>query len=178
MPPRRSTRLVWLHSNRHPTPAVEEPAGPNHEPALGAHLVTSRCGYTHHGIYVGGGMVVHYAGLSRLLHSGPVEEVTVSQFSMGRPLRIVGHPESLFSPTEIVRRARSRLGEKQYHVLKNNCEHFCSWCTSGRSRSFQVERPEAIALRAFVAAAQCAGWLPHMLGALRTILCHPAGVES
>ena len=31
---------------------------------LGAHLVTPRCGYTHHGIHVGDGQVVHYMGLS------------------------------------------------------------------------------------------------------------------
>ena len=29
---------------------------------LGAHLVTPRRGYTHHGIYVGNGIVIHYAG--------------------------------------------------------------------------------------------------------------------
>jgi len=157
---------------------VDAAAGPHNAPALGAHLITSRCGYTHHGIYVGGGMVIHYAGLSRHLHSGPVEEVTVSQFSMGRPLRTVGHGESSYAPVEIVRRARSRLGENRYHVLKNNCEHFCNWCVSGRSCSIQVERPKAIALRAMSAAVQCVGRLPHVLGALRTILCHPAGVES
>ncbi|WP_316867889.1 styrene monooxygenase/indole monooxygenase family protein [Ralstonia mannitolilytica] len=30
--------------------------------ALGAHLITPRLGYWHHGIYVGNGKVVHYAG--------------------------------------------------------------------------------------------------------------------
>src|SRR5882762_7929917 len=47
------------------------------EPALGAHLVTPRGAYSHHGIYVGKGKVVHYAGLARSLHRGPVEEVTM-----------------------------------------------------------------------------------------------------
>jgi len=31
---------------------------------LGAHLSTSRFGYTHHGVYAGHGRVVHYSGLS------------------------------------------------------------------------------------------------------------------
>src|SRR6516225_1813621 len=79
--------------------------------APGTHFVTSRRGYTHHGIYVGRGMVVHYAGLSRFLHSGPVEEVTMARFSKGRPVRIIECSESKYSPQEIVRRARSRLGE-------------------------------------------------------------------
>jgi hypothetical protein len=38
-----------------------------------------------------------------------------------------------------VRRARSRLGERHYHLLRNNCEHFCNWCQLGESRSEQVE---------------------------------------
>src|ERR1700747_1270918 len=35
-----------------------------HEPLLGSHIVTPRRGYLHHGIYVGDGKVVHYAGLA------------------------------------------------------------------------------------------------------------------
>ena len=30
------------------------------EPPLGAHLVTRRVGFTHHGIYAGDGKVIHY----------------------------------------------------------------------------------------------------------------------
>src|ERR1700759_796091 len=75
--------------------------GWNQDPEPGTHLATSRRGYTHHGIYVGNGMVVHYAGLSRFLHSGPVEEVTMSIFSMGRPVRVIGHRESTYSTDEI-----------------------------------------------------------------------------
>jgi hypothetical protein len=40
----------------------------------------------------------------------------------------------------IVRRARSRLGERRYAIFSNNCEHFCSWCQVGESRSEQVDR--------------------------------------
>ena len=134
--------------------------------APGTHLVTSRRGYMHHGIYVGRGMVVHYAGLSRFLHSGPVEEVTMTRFSKGRPVRIIECSESKYSPQEIVRRARSRLGENDYQVLRNNCEHFCNWCISGRSHSMQVESPLASTLRALVIAVHRAKRLPHMLGNL------------
>ena len=132
--------------------------------APGTHLVTSRRGYMHHGIYVGRGMVVHYAGLSRFLRSGPVEEVMMSRFSTGRPVRTVQYSESKHSPQEIVRRARSRLGENDYEVLRNNCEHFCNWCISGRSHSTQVESPLASALWAFVIAVDRAKRLLLMLG--------------
>jgi hypothetical protein len=110
------------------------------EPPLGAHLTTSRWGYSHHGVYVGHGRVVHYSGLSGFWQCGPVEEVSLFQFVDGHPVRIISHPESPFSPEEIVRRARSRLGENAYRLLTNNCEHFCNWSLSGISRSAQVER--------------------------------------
>jgi hypothetical protein len=40
-------------------------------------------------------------------------------------------------------RARSRLGERAYRVLTNNCEHFCAWALRDESRSAQVEQLRA-----------------------------------
>jgi hypothetical protein len=76
-----------------------------------------------------------------------VEEVSLARFSAGREMRIVVHPTSAFSQEEIVRRARSRLGENDYRLLTNNCEHFCNWCSTGISHSRQVERPLVLPLR-------------------------------
>jgi len=106
----------------------------------GAHLVTPRRAYTHHGIYVGGGRVVHYAGSSRSLHIGPVEEVSIETFRRGRPVRVRAHRGSAFSDVEIAFRARSRLGENHYDIFKNNCEHFCEWCIRGANTSHQIDR--------------------------------------
>jgi Lecithin retinol acyltransferase len=117
------------------------------EPLLGAHLATSRRGYHHHGVYVGCGRVVHYSGLSGFWQCGPVEEVSLSRFANGRPVRVVDHVAPHYSPEEIVRRARSRLGESDYRLLTNNCEHFCNWCLSGVSRSGQVEGRLRLPLR-------------------------------
>jgi hypothetical protein len=114
-------------------------SGLEREPPLGAHLTTSRRGYDHHGVYVGHGQVVHYSGLSGFWQCGPVEEVPLARFVNGHRVRVVDHVESQYSPDEIVRRARSRLGENDYRLLTNNCEHFCNWCLSGVSRSAQVE---------------------------------------
>jgi hypothetical protein len=120
------------------------------EPSLGAHLTTSRRGYTHHGIYVGHGRVVHYSGLSGFWHCGPVEEVSLSQFAVGRPVRVANQGRPSYSPEEIVRRARARIGENDYRLLTNNCEHFCNWCICGVSRSAQTERSWLLPLRAIV----------------------------
>jgi hypothetical protein len=108
------------------------------EPPVGAHLVTPRRGYTHHGIYAGAGRVIHYRGLAHGLRRGPVEEVSLACFAAGRAVRIHAHVAPRFDREEIVRRARSRLGENRYRLLTNNCEHLCEWCVQGCSRSSQV----------------------------------------
>ena len=104
----------------------------------GTHVATDRILYAHHGIYVGSGRVVHYAGLCNGWQSGPVEEVSLEQFANGERVFAFAHSSRSFSSAEIVARARSRLGEDMYHILRNNCEHFCEWCVTGRKRSRQV----------------------------------------
>jgi hypothetical protein len=106
---------------------------------LGAHIVTPRRWYTHHGIYVGAGQVVHYQGLSSTLRRGPVTKVSLAEFTGGYPVRAHADQGVAYSGIEVVARARSRLGENAYDVLRNNCEHFCSWCLIGASSSPQVE---------------------------------------
>jgi hypothetical protein len=109
------------------------------EPPLAAHLVTPRGLYSHHGLYVGGGRVIHYGGLSHGMYGGPVEEVSLEDFGHGRAIWVrCGTPPS-FDCERVIQRARSRLGEHRYRVLTNNCEHFCEWCLRGESRSRQVE---------------------------------------
>ena len=44
-----------------------------------------------------------------------------------------------FPPEETVRRARARLGEDGYHLIRNNCEHFAWECVFGEHRSLQEE---------------------------------------
>jgi hypothetical protein len=105
----------------------------------GSHIVTPRRAFLHHGIYVGGGKVVHYAGLMNGLRRGPVEEVCLAEFARGRAVLLVAYAQALFDRHEVVRRARSRVGENSYRLLTNNCEHFCAWCLRGECRSHQVE---------------------------------------
>jgi hypothetical protein len=105
----------------------------------GAHLITEREGFIHHGIYVGHCRVVHYAGLCRSLHAGPIEVTTLDQFASGHPVSVRSERSARFVGRQAVERALSRVGEDRYHLLTNNCEHFCSWCLSGESRSEQVE---------------------------------------
>ncbi|BDB29338.1 hypothetical protein CTP10_R67520 (plasmid) [Cupriavidus sp. P-10] len=66
------------------------------------------------------------------------------------------------SRAEIVRRATARLGEDDYRLLTNNCEHFCTWYPSGENRSEQVEALLSHPWRA----------LPAIVG----VLCSAAGI--
>jgi hypothetical protein len=110
------------------------------EPPLGAHLITPRFGFVHHGIYVGDGRVVHCGAVSGVLPRGPVEEVSLRYFSRGRPIAVRVQAPAGFAAEVVVERARSRAGENRYRLFTNNCEHFCEWCLRGRHRSYQVER--------------------------------------
>jgi Lecithin retinol acyltransferase len=112
---------------------------PEWELPLASHVITPRRGYLHHGIYVGNGQVVHYTGLAHGLRRGPVEEVSLARFTRGHPVWVRSNGPSTFDCLEIIRRARSRVGEDSYRLLSNNCEHFCEWCLRGENRSYQVE---------------------------------------
>jgi hypothetical protein len=112
---------------------------PNQELDPGAHVVTPWYGFAHHGIYAGDGKVIHYGALVYDLIRRPVEEVTLGEFAEGRPIFIVTHAEAVFEVEEVLRRARSRIGENAYRLMSNNCEHFAEWCLHGVHRSFQAE---------------------------------------
>jgi hypothetical protein len=109
------------------------------DPPLAAHLVTPRRGYLHHGLYVGNGRIIHYPGLIGGFRRRAVEEVSLAEFARGRYVAVCTDSCMRFEREDVVRRARSRLGENRYHIIHNNCEHFCEWCLSGVSRSRQLE---------------------------------------
>ena len=88
--------------------------------------------FNHHGIDLGDGTVAHYLEGREILRS-PLEE-----FSQGQPLQVISHIDA--SPVGVtLRRAMGRLGEQDYNLLFNNCEHFATWCKTGRHRSEQVD---------------------------------------
>jgi HRAS-like suppressor 3 len=107
--------------------------------SLGAHLTAPRRTCVHHGVYVGNGRVIHNKWLVfNFTHCG-VCEVSLAEFSLGRPITQQVQVNATFTPEEIVARARSRLGEQSYDLITNNCEHFTRWCLTGVSRSLQIE---------------------------------------
>jgi hypothetical protein len=128
----------------------------------GAQLVVRYPVYRHHGIYAGGGRVIHYAGWIRG-RRGLIEEIPLDEFTEGREFRVNRSPPDLVSGRDVVRRARSRLGERRYDLLENNCEHFCTWCQLGEARSVQIElmaKPLRLAITVLQALWSAASILP------------------
>ncbi|WP_455282635.1 lecithin retinol acyltransferase family protein [Cupriavidus necator] len=107
---------------------------------IGAHLISERDGYAHHGIYAGHGQVIHYGGFEHSVKPRPIEYIALRGFAAGKGVRVQAEPDATYAGADVVERAKSRLGEDQYQLLTNNCEHFCTWCVSGVGRSEQVCR--------------------------------------
>lgn len=116
---------------------------------VGDHLVTPRTGYKHHGIYVGSDKVIHYGGYNKGKKDGIVVVTTLSEFTQGNGYGFVRHKLRRFSLAQTVERAYSRLGERRYGLLFNNCEAFVTWCIWGVKISSQVSR-NAIGLVLFL----------------------------
>lgn len=116
--------------------------------AVGDHLIVSRplfkgYGhlYTHHGIYVGANMVIHYAGLANGVFkkgSSHVQLASLKDFADGQKIEVHHYDSRPFHAAKIVERARARLGEDRYHLVFNNCEHFSRHCCVGENSSKQV----------------------------------------
>jgi len=104
-------------------------------------IFTDRVLYRHYGVYAGDGKVIHYAAKNGDFGSDVgVRETSLKKFSGGGKCTVLQFIEDPpFSGKETVRRARSRIGEKSYSLLFNNCEHFALWCKTGKSTSAQVE---------------------------------------
>ena len=114
--------------------------------ARGDHIYVHCMGYSHHGIDLGDGKVIHFdyhpwQALSRKLaklRDPAIRESTIDKFSQGRKVVVRRYSESDDVETTI-ERARSRVGETGYHLFENNCEHFAVWCKTGKSQSTQVD---------------------------------------
>lgn len=106
--------------------------------ARGDHVFVHRTGYTHHGIDLGDGTVMHYTGEVGQKTNAAVRLTPIEEFANGADVHVqpYGRCDSIDVTLE---RARGRLGETKYHLAFNNCEHFARWCKTGDHRSAQVD---------------------------------------
>ena len=91
--------------------------------------------YKHYGIDCGDGTVIHYRKPSET-----IEQTSLATFSRGNPVYVAEYGDGFgYIPDVVVERAKSRLGEQEYNLLFNNCEHLTNWCKTGISDSKQVK---------------------------------------
>ena len=141
--------LTGLPATRHKKTASRSKNQNRNEPFPGDVIYVKRMGdlYRHYGIYAGHNRVIHYAGRGGdwgddvSIHEAPMHEFlqdarhfTVCRFKTH--CDIPGY--HLYSREETLRRAYLRLGERNYNLLSNNCEHFAIWCRTNISTSSQV----------------------------------------
>lgn len=106
----------------------------------GDHVFVKRALYTHHGIALGDGRVVHYSGAPGSKVNAQVVVSSLADFLIGGTLGVKVYSMERFSPDEVVERALSRVGEAAYHFAANNCEHFAVWAKTGVAASGQIQR--------------------------------------
>ncbi|XP_048241389.1 phospholipase A and acyltransferase 3-like [Haliotis rufescens] len=113
--------------------------------------------YSHWAVYVGDNEVVHLSGDDGARGSDMGHTFTISGVEFGKATvrrdnfwDVVGDSEvhknnskdeklEHFKPSEIVRRALSKIGEVGYNLIFKNCEHFASWCRYNKEQSDQAD---------------------------------------
>lgn len=112
--------------------------------ARGDHLYVHCVGYTHHGIDCGDGTVIHHPGkLDRKIYVA-ISRTSMALFSFGKQALIKNYGTCDLLDVAI-QRAESQLGQPGYNLFDNNCEHFATWCKTGKKDSEQVTRATSTA---------------------------------
>ncbi|CAH3043926.1 unnamed protein product, partial [Porites evermanni] len=118
----------------------------------GDHICFPRLAYWHHAIVDtvdksnGEVSVIEYSNSAKQFsqdNSSPPKNpglavVVRRRFKLeNEPVYVIKH-DRCFDPETVVSSAKSKLGERKYHPVTNNCEHFALWCKTGISSSEQV----------------------------------------
>ncbi len=106
---------------------------------LGDHIWVrrKRLLYSHHGIYAGDGNVIHYSGEEKEKKDPLIKETDIEEFLKGGKMRRRDYKKRLL-PSETLDLAKRHLSKKRYSLPFNNCEHFTTYCVTGKKKSKQV----------------------------------------
>lgn len=110
--------------------------------ARGDHIKVRRWGglYSHHGIDMGDGTVIHLDGEPLRARHSRVCRTAMAVFLAGGRARIVAYPRGARSGEAAAEAAASHLSRSGYCLWRNNCEHFATFCKTGKPVSRQVLR--------------------------------------
>lgn len=98
--------------------------------------------YKHFGIYINEDCVIHYDGKidDKFLRKMCIRKTNMDRFLAGNEnFKVCKFKNNFTEPYEVVQRANSRIGEQNFNIIFNNCEHFGHWCKTGVSKSNQVD---------------------------------------
>jgi len=104
---------------------------------LGDHIYVRRLVYSHHGIYAGDGNVIHYSGEEKEKKDPLIRETDIEDFLKGGKLRRRNYKKRL-PPSETLSLAKKHLSKNSYSLALNNCEHFATYCATGKKKSRQL----------------------------------------
>jgi hypothetical protein len=110
--------------------------------ACGDHIMVKRWHglYYHHGIDKGDETVIHLAGEPLRHQNSRVCCATMPEFLQGGEKIVVeyGDDIELLPVHETIKKAEECLDQGGYNLLYKNCEHFATYCKTGRPQSEQV----------------------------------------
>ena len=106
---------------------------------LGDHIYVRRLLFSHHGIYAGDGNVIHYTGEEKEKKAPLVRETNIEGFLKGGKLKRRNYKKRLL-PFETLNLARKHLSNNSYSLTLNNCEHFATYCATGKRKSKQLRK--------------------------------------
>lgn len=116
------------------------------EPEIGDHIRVKSKQLYHHGIYIGNDEVVEFGHPFDMYQDHSLIKVMkskVEDFLNGGFLEVRIYTKKelkkKFSNDLIIERALSKIGEGDYNLLYNNCEHFANFCVFGIKESKQVD---------------------------------------
>ena len=104
---------------------------------LGDHIYVRRLVYSHHGIYAGDGNVIHYTGEEKEKKDPLIRETDIEAFLKDGKLRKRDYKKRL-PPSETLGLAKKHLSDNSYSIAFNNCEHFATYCATGKRKSRQL----------------------------------------
>jgi hypothetical protein len=110
--------------------------------------------YSHHGIDMGDGTVIHLPGEPFRRGDVRICRTSINEFlAGGRAVRVAYGPEA-WEPEAAAAAAEALLARPGYCLLRFNCEHFATYCKTGRATSRQVRR--VLTIGGATAGAACA----------------------
>ncbi len=106
----------------------------------GDHIRTKIDSVFHHGVFVSEQEVIHFCSdreFSILSNDLEVKATTLAQFANGNKVEKI-ECEDRFARKKSVDIAKSKIGDKDYDIIFNNCEHFVNSCITGNKESYAM----------------------------------------